>query len=146
MFFWYFFSIYLFTIVIFMYCPFSLLLVTFQFITLNYMHICTFCSRSSWHMVKKLILILIVKSIFSDVGTSHLGTSQSLLLLQDWLWMPQMAWVIRRFIQGCRECSITKTPHHQANFPHSQFHVTLGHTYGYNLWPTYLPPMVESWL
>jgi len=46
------------------------------------------------------------------VSTGYPGTNQTLLLLQEHFWWPEMAWDDKRFIQSCRECAMSKTPRH----------------------------------
>ncbi len=53
-----------------------------------------------------------VVSIHSSLGTSHPGANATLSLLKDRYWWPNMARDVRRFVQGCEECAISKSPRH----------------------------------
>lgn len=45
----------------------------------------------------------------SSLGTGHPGTNQTLSLLQDHFWWHSMAQDMRMFIQGHKECTISKS-------------------------------------
>ncbi len=53
-----------------------------------------------------------VVSIHSSLGTGHPGANATLSLLKDRYWWPNMARDVRRFVQGCEECAISKSPRH----------------------------------
>uniref|UniRef100_A0A4W5L7V2 Gypsy retrotransposon integrase-like protein 1 n=1 Tax=Hucho hucho TaxID=62062 RepID=A0A4W5L7V2_9TELE len=51
-------------------------------------------------------------SAHTSVGTGHPGANRTLSLLQDHFWWPNMARDVRRFVQGCPDCAISKNPRH----------------------------------
>ncbi len=53
-----------------------------------------------------------VHSAHSSLGTGHPGANAILSLLKDCYWWPNMARDVRRFVQGCEECAISKSPRH----------------------------------
>ncbi len=54
----------------------------------------------------------IIHSAHSSLGTGHPGANGTLSLLKDSFWWPNMARDVRRFVQGCSDCAISKSPHH----------------------------------
>lgn len=52
----------------------------------------------------------LIRSAYSSLGTGHPRTNQTLLLLRDRFWWPNMARDVRRYVQGCAECAMSKTP------------------------------------
>ncbi|XDV29403.1 hypothetical protein PO909_032537 [Leuciscus waleckii] len=48
----------------------------------------------------------------SSMGTGHPGANRTLSLLQDRFWWPNMASDVRRVVQGCPDCAISKSPRH----------------------------------
>lgn len=83
----------------------------------------------------------LMESAHSFVSIGHLGTNQSLTLLQPWFWWPGMAQDFKRFIQGCQGCA--KIPRH---LPSGQllplpFHTDLGHAWEWTSSPTWLLQM-----
>lgn len=83
----------------------------------------------------------LMESAHSFVSIGHLGTNQSLTLLQAWFWWPGMAQDFKRFIQGCQGCA--KIPRH---LPSGQllplpFHTDLGHAWEWTSSPTWLLQM-----
>ncbi len=50
--------------------------------------------------------------IHSSLGTGHPGANGTLLLLKDRFWWLNMAGDVRRFVQGCPDCTISKSPCH----------------------------------
>ncbi|KAK3553387.1 hypothetical protein QTP70_003551 [Hemibagrus guttatus] len=47
-----------------------------------------------------------------SLGTGHPGIKGTLSLLQQRFWWPRMAVDVKRYIQGCRECAMSKSPRH----------------------------------
>ncbi len=60
----------------------------------------------------------LVHSVHSSLGTGHPGANATLSLLKDHYWWPNMARDVRRSVQGCEECAISKSPR---NLPASKF-------------------------
>ncbi len=54
----------------------------------------------------------LIHSVHSSLGTGHPGANVTLSLLKDCYWWPNMARDVRRFVQGCKECAISKSPRH----------------------------------
>lgn len=54
--------------------------------------------------------ILLITKVHTSVGPGHPGANQTLSLIKDKFWWPNMANEIRRFVSGCEVCAITKTP------------------------------------
>ncbi|KAK3514007.1 hypothetical protein QTP70_001289 [Hemibagrus guttatus] len=48
----------------------------------------------------------------TSLGTGHPGITGTLSLLQQCFWWPRMATEVKRYVQGCRECAMAKTPRH----------------------------------
>ncbi|KAL0173002.1 hypothetical protein M9458_033313, partial [Cirrhinus mrigala] len=49
---------------------------------------------------------------YKTLGTGHPGTNRTLLLLKERFWWPRMEQDVQRYVRGCRECVISKTPKH----------------------------------
>ncbi|KAK3513204.1 hypothetical protein QTP70_009747 [Hemibagrus guttatus] len=47
-----------------------------------------------------------------SLGTGHPGIKGTLSLLQQRFWWPRMAVDVKRYVQGCRECAMSKSPRH----------------------------------
>ncbi|KAK3507868.1 hypothetical protein QTP70_002197 [Hemibagrus guttatus] len=67
----------------------------------------------------------LIHSTHTSLGTGHPGIHGTLLLLKQRFWWPSMATDVRRYVQGCRECAISKSPRHLPSgkllpLPHSQ--------------------------
>ncbi len=54
----------------------------------------------------------IIHSAHSSLGTGHPGANGTFSLLKDRFWWPNMAQDVRRFVQGCSDCAISKSPRH----------------------------------
>ncbi len=54
----------------------------------------------------------IIHSAHSSLGTGHPGANGTLSLLKDRFWWPNMDRDVRRFVQGCSDCAISKNPRH----------------------------------
>ncbi|KAK3531132.1 hypothetical protein QTP70_012979 [Hemibagrus guttatus] len=54
----------------------------------------------------------LIHSAHTSLGTGHPGVNETLSLLKDRFWWPNMASDVRRYVQGCRECAISKSPRH----------------------------------
>ncbi|KAL0147889.1 hypothetical protein M9458_056810 [Cirrhinus mrigala] len=54
----------------------------------------------------------LIHSSHTSLGTGYPGTNQTLSLLQDRFWWPEMLQDIRRYVRGCQECAMSKTPRH----------------------------------
>ncbi|KAK3540670.1 hypothetical protein QTP70_034526 [Hemibagrus guttatus] len=50
--------------------------------------------------------------IHTSLGTGHPGINETFSLLKDRFWWPNMAADIRRYMQGCEECAMSKDPRH----------------------------------
>ncbi|KAK3512423.1 hypothetical protein QTP70_009845 [Hemibagrus guttatus] len=55
----------------------------------------------------------LIHSAHTSLGTGHPGVNETLLLLKDRFWWPNMAADVRRYVQGCRDCAISKSPRHR---------------------------------
>ncbi|KAL0177834.1 hypothetical protein M9458_026728, partial [Cirrhinus mrigala] len=62
--------------------------------------------------VPRSLRIRLIHSSHTSLGTGHPGTNQTLSLLQDCFWWPEMLQDIRRYVRGCQECAMSKTPRH----------------------------------
>ncbi|KAK3511092.1 hypothetical protein QTP70_030283 [Hemibagrus guttatus] len=54
----------------------------------------------------------LVHSTHVSLGTGHPGIQRTLSLLQQRFWWPRMAADVKRYVQGCRECAMSKSPCH----------------------------------
>ncbi len=54
----------------------------------------------------------IIHLAHSSLGTGHPGANGTLSLLKDRFWRPNMAQDVRRFVQGCSDCAVSKSPRH----------------------------------
>ncbi|KAK3506690.1 hypothetical protein QTP70_015415 [Hemibagrus guttatus] len=54
----------------------------------------------------------LIHSAHTSLGTGHPGVNETLSLLKDRFWWPNMASDVRRYVQGCRDCVISKSPCH----------------------------------
>ncbi len=54
----------------------------------------------------------LIHSTHTSLGTGHPGVNNTLSLLRDRFWWPNMARDVRRFVQGCPDCAISKSPRH----------------------------------
>ncbi|ROL42288.1 Transposon Tf2-6 polyprotein [Anabarilius grahami] len=54
----------------------------------------------------------LIHSAHNSLGTGHPGVNETLSLLKEHFWWPNMANDVRRYVQGCRECAISKSPRH----------------------------------
>ncbi|KAK3520070.1 hypothetical protein QTP70_011988 [Hemibagrus guttatus] len=54
----------------------------------------------------------LIHSTHTSLGTGHPGINGTLSLLQQRFWWPRMAADIRSYVQGCRECAMSKNPCH----------------------------------
>ncbi len=54
----------------------------------------------------------LIFSAHTSLGTGHPGANNTLSLLQERFWWPNMARDVRRFVQGCPDCAISKSPRH----------------------------------
>ncbi|KAK3520197.1 hypothetical protein QTP70_017927 [Hemibagrus guttatus] len=52
----------------------------------------------------------LIHTAHTSLGTGHPGINETLLLLKDHFWWPSMAADVRRYVQGCEECAMAKTP------------------------------------
>ncbi len=62
--------------------------------------------------VPRLQRTQLIHSAHSSLGTGPPGTNATLSLLKDRYWWPNIAREVRRFVQGCEECAISKSPRH----------------------------------
>ncbi|KAL0199895.1 hypothetical protein M9458_003082, partial [Cirrhinus mrigala] len=56
--------------------------------------------------------IPLIHSSHTSLGTGHPGTNRTLSLLQDRFWWPRMEQDVQRYVRGCRECAMSKSPRH----------------------------------
>ncbi|KAK3538402.1 hypothetical protein QTP86_001750 [Hemibagrus guttatus] len=54
----------------------------------------------------------LIHSVHTSLGTGHPGINETLSLLKDRFWWPNMAVDVRRYMQGCEECAMSKDPRH----------------------------------
>ncbi|KAK3506886.1 hypothetical protein QTP70_030924 [Hemibagrus guttatus] len=54
----------------------------------------------------------LIHSSHTSLGTGNPGVNETLSLLKQRFWWPNMASDVRRYVQGCRECAISKSPRH----------------------------------
>ncbi|KAK3508339.1 hypothetical protein QTP70_022084 [Hemibagrus guttatus] len=54
----------------------------------------------------------LIHSTHTSLGTGHPGVNETLSLLKQRFWWPNMTSDIRRYVQGCRECAMSKSPRH----------------------------------
>ncbi|KAK3545517.1 hypothetical protein QTP70_007758 [Hemibagrus guttatus] len=54
----------------------------------------------------------LIHSTHTSLGTGHPGITGTLSLLRQRFWWPHMATEVKRYVQGCRECAMAKTPRH----------------------------------
>ncbi|KAK3520690.1 hypothetical protein QTP70_030553, partial [Hemibagrus guttatus] len=54
----------------------------------------------------------LIHSAHTSLGTGHPGVNETLSLLKDRFWRPNMASDLRRYMQGCRDCAMSKNPCH----------------------------------
>ncbi len=54
----------------------------------------------------------LIHSVHTSLGTGHPGANSTHSLLKDRFWWPNMARDVRRFVQGCSDCAIAKSPCH----------------------------------
>ncbi|KAK3569151.1 hypothetical protein QTP86_025434 [Hemibagrus guttatus] len=52
----------------------------------------------------------LIHTAHTSLGTAHPGINETLSLLRDCFWWPSMAADVRRYVQGCEECAMAKTP------------------------------------
>ncbi|KAL0152505.1 hypothetical protein M9458_052228 [Cirrhinus mrigala] len=56
--------------------------------------------------------IALIHSTHTSLGTGHPGAKDTLTLLSERFWWPAMARDVRQYIQGCKECAMSKSPRH----------------------------------
>ncbi len=54
----------------------------------------------------------LIHTTHTSLGTGHPGANATLSLLRDRFWWPNMARDVRRFVQGCPNCAISKSSCH----------------------------------
>ncbi len=54
----------------------------------------------------------LIHTTHTSLGTGHPGANGTLSLLRDRFWWPNMARDVRRFVQGCPDCAISKSSRH----------------------------------
>ncbi len=54
----------------------------------------------------------LIHSTHTSLGTGHPGVNTTLSLLRDRFWWPNMARDVRRFVQGCPDCAISRSTRH----------------------------------
>ncbi|KAL0172961.1 hypothetical protein M9458_033272 [Cirrhinus mrigala] len=53
-----------------------------------------------------------ISQVHSSLSTGHPGSNQTLSLVSNKYWWPNMAQDVRRFVRGCADCAMAKTPRH----------------------------------
>ncbi|KAL0165649.1 hypothetical protein M9458_037493 [Cirrhinus mrigala] len=53
-----------------------------------------------------------ISQVHSSLGTGHPGSNRTLSLVSNTYWWPNMALDVRRFVRGCADCAMAKTPRH----------------------------------
>ncbi|KAK3561109.1 hypothetical protein QTP86_028317, partial [Hemibagrus guttatus] len=56
--------------------------------------------------------IALIHSAHTSLGTGHPGIHETLSLLKDRFWWPNMTADVRRYVQGCEGCAMSKDPRH----------------------------------
>ncbi|KAL0177569.1 hypothetical protein M9458_026463, partial [Cirrhinus mrigala] len=56
--------------------------------------------------------IALIHSTHTSLDTGHPGANNTLTLLSDHFWWPAMARDVRQYVQGCKECAMSKSPRH----------------------------------
>jgi len=64
----------------------------------------------------------LIHSFHTSLGTGHPGANETLSLLKEHFWWLNMARDVRRYVQGCQECGISKSPRH---LPSGKLHLLL---------------------
>ncbi|KAK3526590.1 hypothetical protein QTP70_030730 [Hemibagrus guttatus] len=54
----------------------------------------------------------LIHSTHTSLGTGHPGVNETLSLLKQRFWWPNMTSNVRKYVQGCRECAMSKSPRH----------------------------------
>ncbi|KAL0149148.1 hypothetical protein M9458_055580 [Cirrhinus mrigala] len=54
----------------------------------------------------------LIHSTHTSLGTGHPGANNTLSLLSECFWWPAMARDVRRYVQGYKECAMSKSPRH----------------------------------
>ncbi|KAK3551952.1 hypothetical protein QTP70_031641 [Hemibagrus guttatus] len=67
------------------------------------------CPQGSQYITKARCTSLI-HTAHTSLGTGPPGINETLSLLRDRFWWPSMAADVRRYVQGCEECAMAKTP------------------------------------
>ncbi|KAK3507044.1 hypothetical protein QTP70_001909, partial [Hemibagrus guttatus] len=52
----------------------------------------------------------LIHTAHTSLATGHPGINETLSPLRDRFWWPSMAVDVRRYVQGCKECAMAKTP------------------------------------
>ncbi|KAL0185649.1 hypothetical protein M9458_017319, partial [Cirrhinus mrigala] len=70
---------------------------------------------------------LLIHFAHFSLGTGHPGANSTLSLLKDHFWWPNMARDVRRLVQGCSDCAISKSPRHLPSGKHGPWsHLGVG--------------------
>ncbi|KAL0176948.1 hypothetical protein M9458_029278 [Cirrhinus mrigala] len=56
--------------------------------------------------------IALIHSMHTSLGTGHPGANNTLTLLSERFLWPAMARDVRQYVQGCKECAMSKSPRH----------------------------------
>ncbi|KAI2645539.1 Transposon Tf2-9 polyprotein [Labeo rohita] len=62
--------------------------------------------------VPRIQRIDLIHSTHTSLGTGHPGVNNTLTLLSDRFWWPTMARDVKQYVQGCKECAMSKSPRH----------------------------------
>ncbi|KAI2660339.1 Transposon Tf2-6 polyprotein [Labeo rohita] len=65
-----------------------------------------------WQYVTPAQRTQIISQVHSSLGTGHPGSNRTLSLVSNTYWWPNMALDVRRFVRGCADCAMAKTPRH----------------------------------
>ncbi|KAL0187811.1 hypothetical protein M9458_014910, partial [Cirrhinus mrigala] len=61
--------------------------------------------------------IALIHSTHTSLGTGHPGANNTLTLLSERFWWPAMARDVRQYVQGCKECAMSKRKLHPLPVP-----------------------------
>ncbi|KAI2650785.1 Transposon Tf2-9 polyprotein [Labeo rohita] len=62
--------------------------------------------------VPRIQWIDLIHSTHTSLGTGHPGVNNTLTLLSERFWWPTMARDVKQYVQGCKECAMSKSPRH----------------------------------
>ncbi len=68
--------------------------------------------RPAVHPVCNSLFTPLIHSVHTSLGTGHPGANGTLSLLKDRFWWSNMTRDVRRFVQGCSDCAVSKNLRH----------------------------------